>query len=151
MGRPTGVTVISVLWFVLGGLCALGGVLMIVGGGFMAAMLNGQQGGSGAAGLFATLGAALGFVFLAFAALYLVVAWGLMSLKSWARIVGIVLSAIGVLLQLPGLFASLSHFNPGSLVWTAAWIAVDIAIIVYLLKPEVKAAFEGRRTMMATA
>ena len=151
MGRPTGVTVISVLWFVLGGLCAMVGVLMFVGGGFMAAMLKGQQGGSGAAGLFAAFGSALGFVFLAFAALYIVVAWGLISLKGWARIVGIVLTAIGALLELPALFGSLSHFNPGSLVWTAGWIAVDIAIIVYLLKPEVKSAFEGGRTMMATA
>jgi len=143
--------VISVFWFICGGICALGGLLMFVAGGFMATMLKGQSSGAGMAGMFAAFGAVLGVIFLAFAALYIVVAWVLLNLKSWARIVGIILSAIGALLQLPGLFGSLSHFNLSSLVWTAIWVTVDIAIIVYLLKPEVKSAFEGGRAMMATA
>jgi len=44
-------------------------------------------------------------------------------------------------LQLPGLFSMFAHFSPGRLLWSVLWIAIDCLIIVYLLKPEVKAAF----------
>lgn len=146
MVRPGGVTAISIFWFVLGGFCALGGLLAIVGGGFIATMLSqqGQAGSSGLSGILASLGAVLGVVFFVFAAGYIVVAAGLWKLKEWARIVGVVLTCIAVLLQLPGLFGTLTHFNPGRLLWSALWIAVDAFIIFYLLKPEVKAAFQGR-------
>src|SRR6476646_5765533 len=50
MVRPGGVTAISILWFVLGGLCACFGILAMVGGGFIATMLN-QQGQAGSSGL----------------------------------------------------------------------------------------------------
>ena len=153
MGRPGGVTAISIFWFVLGGLCAIGGIFAMVGGGFIATMLNqqGQAGSSGMAGILAGLGAALGVLFLLFAACYVVMAIGLWKLKEWARIVGVVLTGIAVLLQLPGLFAALTHFSLGRLLWTALWIAIDCLIIVYLLKPEVKAAFQAPQVRAASA
>lgn len=153
MGRPGGVTAISILWFVLGGLCAMGGILVMVGGGFIATMLNqqGQAGSSGLAGILAGLGAALGVLFLLFGACYIVMALGLWKLKEWARIVGVVLTGIAVLLQLPGLFTTLTHFSPGRLLWSVLWIAIDCLIIVYLLKPEVKAAFQTPQVRAASA
>jgi uncharacterized membrane protein (DUF2068 family) len=153
MVRPGGVTAISILWFVLGGLCACFGILAMVGGGFIATMLNqqGQAGSSGLAGILAGLGAALGVLFLLFAACYVVMALGLWKLKEWARIVGVVLTAIAVLLQLPGLFSTLTHFSPGRLLWSVLWIAIDCLIIVYLLKPEVKAAFQVPQIRAASA
>jgi len=62
MVRPTGVTVIAVLCFLGTALCALFGLLTIVGGGFVATLINqqGAQGSAGVAGIMAGLGAALG-------------------------------------------------------------------------------------------
>src|SRR5690348_10520809 len=62
MGRPTGVTVIAVLDFLGTGFCLLIGLLMILGGGFLASWINqqGGQGSAGAAGIMAGLGAAAG-------------------------------------------------------------------------------------------
>ena len=153
MGRPTGVTAISIFWFVLGGICACVGILAMVAGGFIATMLNqqGQAGSSGLAGILAGFGAFLGVLCLLFAACYIVIALSLWKLKEWARIVGIVLTAIAVLLQIPGLFSALTHFSPGRLLWSVLWIAVDCLIIVYLVKPEVKAAFQAPQIRAASA
>lgn len=142
MNRPTGVTIIAILYMIGAALCVVAGILMFVGGGFMATMMSQQtQGGAGAASFLAGLGAALGVVVLIFGAIDAVVGWGLWSLKQWGRIMAIVLSALGALLQLPGLLRALTHFHIFAVVWVGFWLAVHILIIVYLLKPEVKAAF----------
>jgi len=131
----------------------MGGIFVMVGGGFIATMLNqqGQAGSSGLAGILGGLGAALGILFLLFAACYIVIALSLWKLKEWARIVGMVLTGIAVLLQLPGLFSAFAHFSAGRLLWSVLWIAIDCLIIVYLLKPEVKAAFQAPQTRAASA
>lgn len=142
MNRPTGVTVIAILYMIGAAFCVVLGVLMFVGGGFMATMMNQQaSGGSGVAGILAGLGAALGVVVLVFGAIDAVVGWGLWSLKEWGRIMAIILSALGALLQLPGLLRALTHFHIFGIVWVGFWLAIHILIIVYLLKPETKAAF----------
>jgi hypothetical protein len=45
-------------------------------------------------------------------------------------------------MQLLALLGTLAHFNVFAFVWTVFWIAVDAFVIMYLLKPEVKAAFQ---------
>lgn len=141
MNRPTGVSVIAVLCFLGAAFCLIGGIGLIAGGGFLATMLSQQAEGAGMASLVASMGAALGVGILVFAVLYGVVGWGLWVLKDWARIVTIVLSAIAALLQLPGLFTTLLHFRIGAFIWIAFWLGVYVAIIWYLLKPEVKGVF----------
>jgi hypothetical protein len=61
------------------------------------------------------------------------------------------LTAISAVLNLPGLFASLTHFNLGALIWTLFWLAIDVWIIMYLLKPHVKAAFQGGQARAVSA
>lgn len=141
MNRPTGVSVIAVLCFLGAAFCLIGGIGLIAGGGFLATMLSQQAEGAGMASLVASMGAALGVGILVFGVLYGVVGWGLWVLKDWARIVTIVLSAIAALLQLPGLFTTLLHFRIGAFIWIAFWLGVYVAIIWYLLKPEVKGVF----------
>jgi hypothetical protein len=68
--------------------------------------------------------------------------FGMWKLKGWARIVSIVLFAISGVMQLLALLGTLAHFNVFAFVWTVFWIAVDAFVIMYLLKPEVKAAFQ---------
>jgi hypothetical protein len=153
MGRPVGVTVLAIFDFIGAGICVLGGLGMMLGGGFIATMINqqGGQGSAGAAGIFAGLGAAAGVFIIIIGGVCALVGFGLWKLKGWARIVSIVLAGISGALQLLGLLGSLAHFNLFAVVWSLFWIAIDALIIWYLLKPEVKAAFQAPQARGATA
>jgi hypothetical protein len=140
MGRPVGVTILAILNFIGAAFCLLGGIGMILGGGFVASMLSQGQ-GAGAAGILAGLGAAAGVFIIIIGGVSALVGFGLWKLKGWARIVSIVLYGISAALQLLGLLGSLAHFNAFAVIWSVFWIAIDSWIIWYLLKPEIKAAF----------
>ena len=143
MGRPVGVTILAILNFIGAAFCLLGGIAMILGGGFIATMLSQQgQGSAGAAGILAGLGAAAGVFIIIIGGVSALVGFGMWKLKGWARIVSIVLFAISAVMQLLGLLGSLAHFNVFAVVWSLFWVAVDAFVIWYLLKPEVKAAFQ---------
>jgi uncharacterized membrane protein (DUF2068 family) len=145
MGRPVGVTILAILNFIGAAFCLLSGIGMILGGGFIASMLSQQgQGSAGAAGILAGLGAAAGVFIIIMGGVSALVGFGLWKLKGWARIVTIVLCGISAAMQLLGLLGSLAHFNPIAVIWTVFWLAIDALIIWYLLKPEVKAAFQQR-------
>jgi len=142
MGRPVGVTILAILNFIGAAFCVLGGIAMILGGGFIATMLSQGQGSAGAAGILAGLGAAAGVFIIIIGGVSALLGYGLWKVKGWARIVSIVLWAINGVFQLLGILGTLAHFNLFALVWGAFWIAVDAFVIWYLLKPEVKAAFQ---------
>jgi hypothetical protein len=137
-----GVTILAILNFIGAAFCVLGGIAMILGGGFIATMLSQGQGSAGAAGVLAGLGAAAGVFIIIIGGVSALVGFGLWKLKGWARIVSIILYAISAVFQLLGILGTLAHFNMFALMWGAFWIAVDAFVIWYLLKPEVKAAFQ---------
>ena len=152
MGRPVGVTILAILNFIGAAFCLLGGIAMILGGGFIATMLSQQgQGSAGAAGILAGLGAAAGVFIIIMGGVSALVGFGMWKLKGWARIVSIVLFAISAVMQLLGLLGSLAHFNVFAVVWSLFWVAVDAFVIWYLLKPEVKAAFQAPQARAASA
>jgi hypothetical protein len=153
MGRPVGVTILAILDFIGAAFCLLGGIGMMLGGGFLATMINqqGGQGSAGAAGIFAGLGAVAGVFMIVMGAICALVGFGLWKLKGWARIVSIILAGIGAAFQVIGLLASLAHFNIFAVIWGLFWIAIDALIIWYLLKPEVKAAFQAPQVRAASA
>jgi hypothetical protein len=137
MVRPTGVTVLAVLCFIGACFFVLLGIGSIVGGGFVGAMLagSGSSGMGGAA--MAGIGVIVGVFFLVFAGLYGVTGWGLLNLKDWARIVSMVLAALGVL---GALFALI-----GMHIFTALIrLAISGWILWYLNQPHVVAAFQSR-------
>jgi hypothetical protein len=148
MGRPTGVTVIAVLYFLGTGICLLVGIGVIAGGGMFAELIKnsgGENSGLGA-GVMAAVGAVLGIFLLAFGVLDLIVGIGLVKLKNWARIIALVLSGLDVLLALPGLALALLHFNLITLMFRLVLVAINGWIIWYLIQPNVTAAFQGRTT-----
>jgi len=144
MARPTGVTVIAVLDFIGAGLCALAGLAVIFGAGFMGAMLGqGQASGSAqAGGLVAMLGGALGIVLLIIAAISALIGWGMLGLKSWARIVQIVFAVLGLL----GALMALMNFSSAILLGMIIRIAINGWILWYLLQKDVAAAFGQSQT-----
>ena len=137
MERPTGVTILAVLGFIGAGMLVLAAILMFIGGAILSNMaaypMFAMLGGIG--------GAIVAVVFLSFAALYVVTALGLLKLQNWARVLVIVLLGISVCFYALGLLGALVHFRVGLLIWRAMFAALDIWIILYLLKPHVKQAF----------
>lgn len=150
MGRPTGVTIIAVLDFIGAGICVLGGLAMMLGGGFMATMMSQQQGGAGA-GILGAIGAAAGVFFLVCAAVAVLLGWGTLKLKEWARIVTIVLAALGAVGSLFGLLSVMGHFAAVAVFFVLIRLAINGLIIWYLLQPHVKAAFQGAQARAAGA
>jgi hypothetical protein len=142
MQRPTGVTVISVLNFIGAAFYVLGALGIFIGGAFFANMTRSSpQGGAGMTAMIAGMGAVLGVVLLIGAGLCLLVGIGLWKLANWARILEIVLLALGVCFGLFGLFGAFMNFHAGQLIWQVIILAIQIWIIVYLFKPHVKQAF----------
>jgi hypothetical protein len=152
MNRPTGVTVIAILYFVVAGFCILGGLGMILGGGFLASIVSqSQANGSGAgAGLIAGMGAALGIGFLIGSAIPILLGWGLLKLKEWARIIVIVFASLGLVLGVLGLLGALAHFAVILLFWLVVRLAINGCILWYLLQPDVKAAFQSPQSAPAS-
>jgi hypothetical protein len=153
MNKPAGVIVLAILYFIGAAFLLLAGIGFVIGGGAIAAMLS-QQSQAGAnplAAMMGFLGAGVGIFFLVMGAVDLIVGIGLIKLKNWARITAIVFTAIGACLQLLMLIGSLAHFNIVAMVFPVIVLAIQALIIWYLLKPEVKAAFQGAQMRAASA
>ncbi|HKD78827.1 MAG TPA: hypothetical protein VKH81_03990 [Candidatus Angelobacter sp.] len=152
MNRPTGVTLIAVLYFLGAAFAALGGIGMVAGGGMLASMMNQQGAQAGPmAGIIASFGAAVGIFFLVMAAIDVLLGIGLIKLKEWARLTTVILTAIFAALGALGLLKDLTHFVLFSFLISAVVVALQVWIVVYLLKPEVKAAFQGPQARTASA
>ena len=126
---PTGVKIISILYYVYAGLLVSFVLLFFFGAGLI---------GSISPGL-AVLGAVLGIVsiviFSPLAILSFFIGRGLWRGKNWARLTAGILSILGVL-------SSLFSIIVGSFVWGAVWLVINGPIVWYLLLNEdVKAAF----------
>lgn len=129
--RPTGVTILAVLDYIAAGGLALVALMMFAGGAFMGAAFSEAMGMG--AGMFAALGAVLGVFLLLLAALYGVAGWGMWTGKSWAWVLSLVLTGLGVL-------NSLSSLVQGD--WSSIiGLAIAGFLIWYLLQPGVKAWF----------
>lgn len=149
MARPGGVTVIAVLYYIVGGFCVLAGLLALLGAGFAGALLTQMQGqsGAGAGGFAAMIGGAISVFLFIGAAISILLGWGLWALKNWARIIVIVFAALGVLGSLLGLL----HISAVVVVAIVIRLAINGLILWYLLKPEVAAAFAAGQARSATA
>ena len=152
MNRPAGVTLIAVLCFLFGALWALFGIGMVAGGGIIATIMKQQGEAAGPmAGIIASLGAALGIFLLIISVVDILIGVGLIKLKEWARMTSIILAGIGAALGILGLLSGFVHFVLLLTLIRVCVLAVEIWIVVYLLKPEVKAAFQGVQTRAVSA
>ncbi|KQM12293.1 hypothetical protein AOA80_03135, partial [Methanomassiliicoccales archaeon RumEn M1] len=116
--RPTGVTILSVLF-------GLESLLFIVAG----------IGAVGLGGLLGPIGLGLGIIvgipLILLGLIGLLVTWGLWKGRGWARIVAIILAIIGLLVNLVGAIG----LEPFSIVG----LLINIVILWYLFQPHVKA------------
>jgi uncharacterized membrane protein (DUF2068 family) len=123
MHRPTGITVLAILGFIVAAVWVIAGLTAVFAGG--AAMLGPA---------FARVGLAGGVVMLVYAAVVAATSYGLWQLQHWARtatIVLLVLNLIGALIELAG----------NNLVGGLLTLLVNGFVLWYMFRPEVKAAF----------
>jgi hypothetical protein len=138
MERPTGVTIIAVLYFLGTAFLGLCGLLFIVGGSMLSGLA--KSGGPGSA-ILAAGGAVVGAIFLVLALIELAIGIGFIKLQNWARVVAIIFTGIAVLLGILGLFSLLLHLMVFALIIRLAVLVLQIWILIYLFKPHVKQAF----------
>jgi uncharacterized membrane protein (DUF2068 family) len=135
--RPTGLTILAVLYFIGTACMLLLGVALAVGMGF--ASVSSDQAGAGA--FLAGLGA-VGAVFMfVCAGLNALLGWGLWKLKPWARLIVLIFSLIGLGFGALGLFGSLMTMDVSSIVVGTIPLAINGLIVWYMMQPHVKAAF----------
>ena len=131
--RPLGVTLIAV-WFwlrsVLGILLGLG---IAVAGGLAGRAMHALSAGTALPSFLAGLGAFLGIAIAGLSVLTAVAGVGVFLMKGWGRILAIALAALSLLFAI----RSVLHPHPLGLIRPL----VDIAIIGYLMLPEVQAKF----------
>jgi hypothetical protein len=141
MQRPDGVTILAVLAFIGAGLLVLAGLAIFLGGAIMSHMAAYPQLAI-AAGIGGTL---VGVICLAFAGLEVAIGIGLWKLQNWARVLTIVLCGLALLSSCFTLLFALTHmfgvFFFGLFFRRLVLAAVQVWIVIYLLKPHVKQAF----------
>jgi hypothetical protein len=120
LGRPVGVTILVIL-AAFRGVVGLWASIAVVG------VLDSL--GAGDVAL-------LDVIWLAIAALFLILAYGARNLKTWAWALGVGLTAGSILLELFGMLA-----EGQSLVGTLISMTISAVILVLLFRPDVNAAF----------
>jgi hypothetical protein len=138
MERPTGVTILAVLYFLGAAFLGLLGLGFVVGGSALAGLA--KSGGPGAS-LFAAGGAIIGAFFLVLALVDAALGVGFIKLQNWARVVAIVFTGIGLLFGLLGLLSVTMHMMVFQMAFQVMVLALEAWIVFYLFKPEVKQAF----------
>jgi uncharacterized membrane protein (DUF2068 family) len=151
--RPTGVTILGVLFVIAGAFTLLGGIATLVAIPFVSNVnpnvignelqFNGQQPllmpsdqtapAQGSGSILTVLGAVL--ITLGIASL--VVAYGLFKAKSWASFVAVVLSIIGVVVNV----ISLVTANMGAITGALVGIPINAIVLYYLSRRNVRQHF----------
>jgi uncharacterized membrane protein (DUF2068 family) len=132
--RPLGVSIIAALVWCMGALWALAGLSIIGFTHIGARLLSRVTDAHLLQRLTSGLGASIGVVLLLTAIVYLVVGIGLWNLKNWARIVTLVFVGLALLFGLRGL---VEYHHVGR----ALRSALDAAILIYLMLPDVSRVF----------
>lgn len=114
--RPTGVTILGLLFIIAGALSLLGGIATLVAIPFVSI---------------------LGALWIALGIASLGVAYGLFKGKSWAWYVAVVLSIIGLVVNV----ISLVNGNMGAITGALVGIAINAIVLYYLTRRNVRQYF----------
>jgi len=146
MARPVGVTIISVISFLAAVFAVLTGArFLFAGNGLMTTIFRERAFNAEAASGWPELGAGLILLTIIFGTLYALAGWGLWRLKNWGRILIFVLIAIASSFELLRWYLTL-HFKISNFVATAVSLTSYLVVVLYLVKPDVKAAFLASRS-----
>jgi hypothetical protein len=132
MKRPTGITIIAIVYIVLAVLSLLwSGLVFGVGG--LSSLVGGVFGAESVAAVGASTGWA-GFLGIITAVVQFAIAFGLLAMKKWAWILALIGVGLTVVEGVVGLFAGgLFGFMCGSL-----GLIIPVLILIYLLRPTIR-------------
>ena len=162
--RPLGVTIIAILAIISGILLLFGGISLVITGALINASYVDITPNNDFRSIGSIIGIALliiGSILLIIGLIYLIVSYGLLKGKGWARTITIVITIISIAIQVISeiirymLAASIAHNYPKlaeviannnnsaiySLLGSIIAIIIDIVIIYYLYRPNVKEFF----------
>jgi uncharacterized membrane protein (DUF2068 family) len=131
--RPLGVTLIAVWFWLRSALGILLGLGIAVAGGLAGRAMHALSAGTALPSFLAGLGAFLGIAIAGLSVLTAIAGLGVFLMKGWGRILAIALAALSLLFSIRALF----HPHPLGLIRPV----IDVAIIGYLMLPEVQAKF----------
>lgn len=131
--RPMGVTVISVIAGIQAVLLILAALAVILGASLLGGLAGSQGGVEGAAvgGAFAGLGIIFGVIVGVIAALYAAIAYGAWKGRSWAWMLGVVVSIIALVFAVLGLSGGIN-------LSTIISLALPAVVLYFLFQPDVK-------------
>lgn len=81
------------------------------------------------------------YMFFVFGAFGLVIGFGLLQLKNWARRAAIVAGMIGIALLLPTVSSSVIEFRPARLAWGGLGMILRMMVVWYLWQTPVAELF----------
>lgn len=148
--RPIGVTIIAIL-IIIGGIVLLIGGLSLVGLGALLSMSSTEivQTGTNSTDVaeIAALGmipVVLGIIMLILGIAYLIVSYGLLKGKGWAWAITIIVTIIGLIMQIISaiVIGSITSSVVTGLTSHIIGIIVSGIIIYYMFRPHVKAFFK---------
>jgi hypothetical protein len=128
-----GATVVTVISAIEGVLLILAALVVVLGASMLGGLAGSQAGVDGAAvgGMFAGLGLVFGIIVGAIAALYIAIAYGVWKGRSWAWMLGVVVSIIALVFAVLGLSGGISLSSLISL-------ALPAIVLYFLFQPDVK-------------
>lgn len=134
MERPTGVTVISVLFFVVSSyLIAIGGAMLLSPGSVGMRLGAPLLGGLELAGP---------YMFLLTGGVAALLGFGLLALNNWARRSAALVAIAGVVMLVPSVSAAVVTFHGSALVWGGLGVMLRVAVAWYLYQQPTVEAFE---------
>jgi hypothetical protein len=135
MKRPTGITIIAIVYIVLAVLSLLWSGL-VFGLGGLGSLFGGLFGADNVAAM-GTSSAWSGFLGIVTALVQIVVAIGLLSLKKWAWFLALISVALTVVQGIVGIFGG------GPFAWMCGILGllIPVGILIYLFLPGIRKAF----------
>ena len=134
--KPAGVTLLVILFFALGGLSLLWG-LLVLGVGGISAFFGGLFNAEGMSS-FGNSSAWSGFFSIIAGVFQIVVGFGLLGMQKWAWYIAVIGVGLGIVQGIIGLFGGGTFgFICGSL-----WLVIPFSVLVYLLTPGLRKAYK---------
>ena len=135
MKRPTGITIIAILYIILAVLSLLWSVLLFGTGG-LSSMFGGLLGAERIAA-FGAANAWAGFVGIVAGVVQFVIAIGLLSMKKWAWILALIGVGVTVIQGIIGILGG----GPMAFMCGILGLLIPAGILIYLLLPGTRRAF----------
>ena len=135
MKRPTGITIIAIVYIVLAILSLLWSGL-VFGMGGLSSLFGGLVGAESVAAFGVSSGWA-GFLGIITAVVQFIVAIGLLSMKKWAWILALIGVGLPVVQGVVSLFAG----GPFGFMCGGLALIIPVIILIYLLRPTIRGAF----------